>query len=697
MTLPQGAAMSGAARIHMQHFQVGRICAPAAVMLTQLRGLGTPAALPLSTTLCRNPALLLRALDALHRTETFAVSTPLSVRLAGMDPDWLDSLVRRSALHLALQDSTNHAFLLRHWYVTRRLALTAAALAEASGYADSASAATCAALLRAGMLVLEQQQSAAYAVLTAGHWRQESLLAAERELFQLDHVEAALRLAEGWKLDQFTLDALRYQALPLQQVLDAAPLVRICWYANALADSTRPEVLHAGPALLDIAAAEVQALLAAVQAELDTECAALGVSTLCKAPIDTHELNAELLREAREQLLQLRQEVSSDNVIAQHASGNGGTEPHSQLARLLQDSGIDPVFIVLGAEANAPLEVLASHRVQVEPAGLRIQCAAGRNVLSTLVLSAEPGLWTMETPGLTVVDRQLLALLGGQTVLCEPLHDGNRRVVLLLGMPASAVTTYLTQHSLRRFIARILLAAPRSEGDASPAELLLQQRIREAVHEANNPLAIIKNYLYVLGMKQGEGQLPEEIQLIRAEIDRVAAILADLREPKAASAPRKLSLNKVVTSMHRLFAQAVAAEGKRIAVELELAAEEPQVVASEDALKQILVNLVKNATEALSDRADSAEGSGTITLATRTRIYLHDRFYAQVCVRDNGPGISHEQMLRLFKPGASTKGSAHAGSGLGIVRRLVEDMGGQIGCRSDSKGTAMEILIPLSE
>src|SRR5690606_27911451 len=155
----------------------------------------------------------------------------------------------------------------------------------------------------------------------------------------------------------------------------------------------------------------------------------------------------------------------------------------------------------------------------------------------------------------------------------------------------------------------------------------------------------IKNYLYAYGMKQGGGTLPEELALIRAEIDRVAAILGKLRAPAtAAQLPRKIALNAVVAGLQRLLADSIQLEGKHIAVELQLAPDEPQGVASEDVLKQSLINLVKNAAEAIS-------ASGTITLATRTRIYLHDRFYAQIGVYDDGPGIAPELMLRLFKPG----------------------------------------------
>ena len=682
MSLAQGPFMTGAARIQMQQFQVARLSAPAAVMLTQLQALG--GSLPVSTTLFTNPALLLRALDALHRTASFAPSTPLSTRLEALHYEWLESLIHRSALHVALQDPpSNHAFLLRHWYMTRRLCLLASGLAQATGYADVTSAACCGALMRAGMLVLEQQQSVAYAVPTAGTWQQQNQLAAERKLFQLDHVEAGVRLLQSWGLDQFSVDALRYQAEPLAQVLDAAPMVKLCWYANLLADSATTVTLRAGRDLFGLAADSVHAVLERVQRALDAECAALGVSELRNAVG-----NGDLAHEAQQKLQLLRQEISTANMLAQYTDDKSDAAPELQLARLLQDAGIDPAFIVFDFASDELLNVRFSHRVQPDPAGLSLVCAAGRNAVSALILKGEAGVLTADT-GLTVVDRQLLTLLGGQTVLCEPLRDGERKAVLLLGMNAGAVTTYLAQNTLRRFIARLLLKPRNAAAAASGGALLLQQRIREAVHEANNPLTILKNYLYILGMKQGGGQIPEELQLARAEIDRIAAILTNLREP-AASPPRKISLNQVVTGMHRLFAESFRAEKKHITMELQLAGEEPQVIASENALKQILVNLVKNAAEAIVDR-------GTITLGTRTRIYLHDRFYAQISVRDDGPGIAPDLMFQLFKPGATTKGGAHAGSGLGIVRRLVEELGGQIGCRSDDSGTAMEILIPLTE
>jgi signal transduction histidine kinase len=674
----------------MQHFQVARLAAPAAVLLAQLDLLGMGHELPASDLLLQNPALLMRALDALHTSSaTAAVATP-ALRLSALDPQWLEALLRRSALQLALEDGAqSHAFLVRHWQLSRRLALTAAALARASGYQDVANAACCGLLLRAGMLVLEQQQGSAYAAMTANTWQQDLLVSAERESFQLDHLEAGVRLLEGWQLDQFCVDALRYQALPLAQVLDAAPLVKICWLANLLAapDPADASMHNAARELLGVTAADLDALLATLAQALTDESAALGLPLLPVAP--TAKQLAEIGQESEQKLRQLRQEIITDNMLAQYAGSRTDSPASLQalLARVLQDAGIEPVFLVLLPAADGSmLEVWASNRVQADPAGLRLVCAEGRNALSSAILGGDASVLTKASPELTVIDRQLLALLGGQGLLCETVASAKGPAVLLLGLDAAAVSAYLGRHALRRCIRRALLDASDAGAASSVpvSTLLYQLRVREAVHEANNPLAIIKNYLHILSLKSEGAEVGDEIQLIDKEIDRVATILGNLRQPEAAAgAPRRLDLNKVVTAMHRMFASAFG----DIDMRLQLAAGEALVLADENALKQILTNLVKNAVEAI-------DTGGSIAISTRTNVYLHDRFFVQLSVSDNGSGIAPDLMQNLFKAGTTTKGGTHTGSGLGIVKRLVEEMHGQISFQSDSKGTAIDILLP---
>jgi nitrogen-specific signal transduction histidine kinase len=222
----------------------------------------------------------------------------------------------------------------------------------------------------------------------------------------------------------------------------------------------------------------------------------------------------------------------------------------------------------------------------------------------------------------------------------------------------------------------------------SASTLVYQQRVREAVHEANNPLTIIKNYLQLLGMKQGEqSQTSEDIKLIKSEIDRVARILIGLRETREPEVkPQQININQLVEKMRLMFTS-TPGEGKNVAIKFDLAPSGPSVWGKPDALKQILTNLVKNAAEAITN-------SGSISLITRGNVYLRDEIFVQLCVADDGPGIAPQVMAKLFTVGTSTKGGLHTGTGLAIVNKLVADMQGQISCQSDNNGTVFSILLP---
>jgi signal transduction histidine kinase len=105
-------------------------------------------------------------------------------------------------------------------------------------------------------------------------------------------------------------------------------------------------------------------------------------------------------------------------------------------------------------------------------------------------------------------------------------------------------------------------------------------------------------------------------------------------------------------------------------------------------LKQILVNLVKNAIEALS-----ATG-GRIEIANRGHVNRERRLYLELVVSDTGPGLSREVLANLFAAVKSTKEGPHHGLGLSIVHSLVKKLNGHIACRSGRTGTSFEILLP---
>jgi len=333
------------------------------------------------------------------------------------------------------------------------------------------------------------------------------------------------------------------------------------------------------------------------------------------------------------------------------------------------------------------LQVLASHGLGSDPAGLELVCRPNRSVLAELVLRGEVDTLSATSSGMAVVDRQLLHLLGGGTVLCEPVQVSGRRAVLLLGLGADGAGVYLAHATLRRLLCESLQTFLRRPSGAvhshSAADLLLyRQRVREAVHEANNPLTVIKNYLHLLGLKQG-AENAGELGLLRQEIDRVAGILHALREPEAAdNSASGLDLNALVSDMHRILEGAFChgqEAGKQIRLQLALAPDPVPVLASGNALK--------NAVEAI-------ERGGIIVISTRTNVWQQGCLYGQLTVTDDGPGIAPALLQQLFSPGLTTRPGVWKGSGLSIVKGLVESQQGQISCQSDRSGTALTILLP---
>jgi signal transduction histidine kinase len=139
---------------------------------------------------------------------------------------------------------------------------------------------------------------------------------------------------------------------------------------------------------------------------------------------------------------------------------------------------------------------------------------------------------------------------------------------------------------------------------------------RRVVHEVNNPLSIIKNYLSVLDSKlERQEPVVGELSILNEEIDRVGQLinsLADL-QPRAETS-RVTDVGRVVDDVLRLFRATdfVPANGRDRGAH---AGEAGRIDGDADILKQILVNLIKNAIEALTDRR---QASRSPTAATST-------------------------------------------------------------------------------
>jgi signal transduction histidine kinase len=297
------------------------------------------------------------------------------------------------------------------------------------------------------------------------------------------------------------------------------------------------------------------------------------------------------------------------------------------------------------------------------------------------------------------IDRVLARILGSTGLLCVPMSGARGvygvtvaglslpqapgwedEVALLLSLNSAATSTVESVVGNRELLER------------ARNELIgeFQAAGRRFVHEAGNPLGIVKNYLRLLGNRLGpSGEFAEELTVLNEELDRVGRIVQRMRDPLAAESEESgpLDLNALVREALRLYGEALFAS-RRIEVHHQLDPGIPVLSADARSFKQVLLNLLTNAAEAMPN-------SGRLSLATADNVNLEGEIYVSLQVSDTGAGIPPEVMQRLFQPGTSTKGEGHEGIGLAVSAAIVKRHGGRILCRSTlGRGTIFLLLLP---
>jgi two-component system, sporulation sensor kinase E len=205
-------------------------------------------------------------------------------------------------------------------------------------------------------------------------------------------------------------------------------------------------------------------------------------------------------------------------------------------------------------------------------------------------------------------------------------------------------------------------------------------------HEIRNPLTTIKGFLQMLQQRMVRQAMSEELQYIEVmlqEIDRVDALVSELL---LLSKPLKVektlcSLERIVDELHPV----IHAEALRRGVEVDCTIQPlPQIVANESMIKQVLLNLIKNAFEAM-------EGGGALKIWAGV-----EGEWIRIDVSDTGPGIPYYLMDRIFDAFYTTKDKG-TGLGLPISQRIVSEHGGEIRVSSKGFGTTFTILLPTSQ
>lgn len=213
----------------------------------------------------------------------------------------------------------------------------------------------------------------------------------------------------------------------------------------------------------------------------------------------------------------------------------------------------------------------------------------------------------------------------------------------------------------------------------------LGQLAAGVAHEINNPLGTITIYAH-LHMKSLEQDDPrrEDISLIISEASRakdiVQGLLSFARETKLRPGPT--NVNDVLDDVLGLLVNQSLFHN--IKIKKQLSAAMPTIVADGTQLKQVFLNIILNAAQAM-------EGKGALTIGTTL-----DRKRIRIRIQDSGPGIPPEVMGKLFSPFFTTKAKG-TGLGLAISYGIIERHGGKIEVETKlEKGSTFMITLPLA-
>jgi len=202
-------------------------------------------------------------------------------------------------------------------------------------------------------------------------------------------------------------------------------------------------------------------------------------------------------------------------------------------------------------------------------------------------------------------------------------------------------------------------------------------------HEIKNPLMVIGGFIRQLQRHFGDDHAAKEkFDIVINEVKRLESFLGELRDFTRPAAPimQKIDINKVIQEEQALMQEAAKERGIIIADSLQ--SDLPPVEADLNQMKQVLVNLIKNAMEAI-------EGEGKITLATGVtdgQIWFS--------VQDTGKGIDPETLAKIFDPFFTTKDQG-TGLGLAVINKIIVDHQGTVEVKSTpGEGSTFIVNLP---
>ena len=611
----------------------------------------------------------------------------------------------------------NGAFDLKgFWWHSLRCAFFARRIAEGVKYDEPDEAFLSGLLHDIGKLVFWVNFRKNYEeLLESSSGRPELLLEGEARL-GATHCEIAAWLLERWNLQSVVSDPILYHHEPPSRIRHALPLVQIVYIAHALCReraSDRSAVLGIAKKVFGL---EEEGLMTTLS-ESDVE--ASEVARMLDIDIEPSEApkSAPSAKDRKKQETLVR-EVKNVSLLVGTLQGFLEAEDQDHILEVIS-KGLKVLFDVkrtlffirdaekglLRGKVPGKKGFSNYHALTVAlnmEEGLPVKALAEGRALDSFHVT--------ESSSPVILDAQITRFLGKEGIFCLPLIAQAEPVgVLVIGLDRAELS-HLSKYMklLDIFLHNGALALRLEQLRRNRLQTIQSERFgasaniaRRVVHEVNNPLGIIKNYLKILGIKLAKQKVAQdEIRIISEEIDRVAEILRELSNFSSEKPVRKekVDINSLLLDILKITRESLVKDS-RVELQLDLERSLPAVHAEKDGLKQVFINLIKNAAEAMA-------GGGNLQIQTR---YVPQpleaqpegedsrfRGYVEITFNDDGPGIPEEIKAKLFEPYVSSKKGSHSGLGLSVAHNIIETLNGKITCESHrDTGTEFKIELPV--
>ena len=490
--------------------------------------------------------------------------------------------------------------------------------------------------------------------------------------------EIAAELVTSWGLGPLAADAMRYQQALPSELRDAGHLVKIISLSTRLVLCDEAGIAAAGT-MFGLNEELIREINRRINHDVSMMADSLGIPLI-------NSYNAEPASQELRQIV-LRQAIAQQAIGFADLTGKNGAILAETVNSLTLITGLPA--LCFGYDDDSL--ILLSGTTGAHP-HLVVTAKPGGSVLTEAFTSRAPVSLNERAPA--VLDRQLLSLLRTSSLTAIPVVTGDQCPgVFVLGTDGNTpdATTDLIRlfvHQLSTVLQEKNIAFESETENAGISHQIAIEKLRRQVHEISNPLTIIRQYIYQLRNRLDDPDAREELDVVREELDRAGNLLLQMSQNATVNSHDETSeLNAELRSLARVLEDSLFS-GSNLHLNLLMCSPSTLVMAGQSAIRQILINLVRNAVESLP------VGGGTVTIKTSAPVWQGRRNWVEIEVSDTGKGIPGAIRETLFTPVKSTKGEGHGGLGLSIVKQLVDDMEGIIACHTGQQGTSFRILLP---